>query len=315
MPPISASGIRSDVLNDLRPLFETVPILKMFEGIAQLSLIIDANILMGDLLWMTKKRETPGARTELFELLQAGTVRAFAPTFLAEEMAINLPREAKRKKVSLETLNGVWIEYKELISFVDVGGPDEDYHDPKDAPYIKLQRQVGALIYSRDQDIPKMKGSVVSAVVIASLRIYSRQVVVEYSIKAGGTGCLYISFELLKLMTKFVRALFGGAKRMPKKIWLIAMAILLGVLIYPPSRKYLVNSINSLGERVKSIGSEMLEQFIHLANEHEAAKAQASSALTVAQSEIALYPDTLGIQQRKKADEFPKSQLNRSQKS
>ncbi|MBA5685929.1 PIN domain-containing protein [Rugamonas apoptosis] len=179
MPQISASGIRSDVLNDLRPLFETVPMLKMFAGIAQLSLIIDANILMGDLLWMTKKRATAGARTELFELLKAGTIQAFAPTFLIDEMAVNLTREAKRKKISLDALNGVWMEYREFISFVDVGGPDAAFLDPKDAPYIKLQQKIGALIYSRDEHIKMMNGIVVSAAIVASLRIYSRHVVVE----------------------------------------------------------------------------------------------------------------------------------------
>lgn len=298
MRQISAAGIRSDLLNDLRPLFETVPMLKMFAGIAQLALIIDANILIGDLLWMTKKRATAGARTELFELLKAGTIQAFAPTFLVDEMAVNLSREAKRKKVSLDALNSAWMEYREFISFVDVGGPDAEFLDPKDAPYIKLQQQIGALIYSRDADIKKMNGMIVSAAVVASLRIYSRQVVVEYALKMGGTGCICISFGLIKLMSKFVHAIFGGVRRMPKKFWILALALLLGVLIYPPSRRYLINGINSFSGKAKIIGIEMLDQFAQLFTEHETAKTKASAALSVVQKEIDQHPDCVSLLQR-----------------
>jgi hypothetical protein len=190
------------------------------------------------------------------------------------------------------------MEYREFISFVDVGGPDAAFLDPKDAPYIKLQQQIGALIYSRDEHIKKMNGVVVSAAVVASLRIYSRQVVVEYALKMGGTGCICISFGLIKLMSKFVHAILGGARRIPKKFWILALTLLLGVLIYPPSRRYLINSINSFSGRTKVIGTEMLDQFAHLLGEHETAKAKASAALSTVHKEIDQYPDYVTLLQR-----------------
>jgi len=286
MPKISATGVRSDMLGDVRQLFESVPMLKMFEAIAQVALIIDGNILIGDILWMSKKKKQQHARTELFELLKAGTIRAFAPTFLLEEMDINIPREARRKGLDIDSLSQIWLEYKVFISFIDVGGADTNYRDPKDAPYIKLQKEIGALIYSRDKHIRQMNGLVVDAAVVASLRIYSRQVVIEYVLKAGGTGCLCVSYGLLKLMSKFIHAMFVEAKRIPKKFLMTAFVILLGMLLYPPSRRYLINSINSLGGRAKSLGVELLKQFGDLVIEHEIAKTNASAALVSANNGI-----------------------------
>lgn len=67
-----------------------------------------------------------------------------------------------------------------------MGGPDPAFLDPKDAPYIKLQKKSGHLIYSRDTDILRMGGMTAPPILFANLRMYSRQVVIEYALKPEG---------------------------------------------------------------------------------------------------------------------------------
>jgi len=60
----------------------------------------------------------------------------------------------------------------------------------------------------------------------------------------------------------------------------------LGILLHPPSRRYLINSINSFGGQAKGLGVELLKQFGDLVVEHEIAKTNASAALVSANDGI-----------------------------
>lgn len=93
----SASTLRSDSLAALRPLVGPGGLLKMFEGIFQTTLILDANIVLGEIRWLTLKRKNKDARSELRELMEARTILAIAPSFLKEEMELNLRKMAIHK--------------------------------------------------------------------------------------------------------------------------------------------------------------------------------------------------------------------------
>ncbi|WP_211462886.1 PIN domain-containing protein [Collimonas silvisoli] len=211
-----STTIKSDSLSAIRPLFETNGLLRMLGQIFKMAVVIDANFIIRDILWLARKRKKPESRTELFEVLVAGTITAYAPTFLVQEMSVNLPRLAREHNVSLDELELHWQTYRAHIHFVDAGGVDDAYEDPKDAPYLKLQAKLGILILSKDSDIPRMGGKVADAVLVTRLRTYSRHVAVEYTLKTGIAGSLMISFGTLVVIKKFFMAAVVEAKRLPR---------------------------------------------------------------------------------------------------
>jgi len=283
MARLSATSIQSENLASLRSLVDQSPLFKHFQGVFQITVIIDANIVLRDLLWLTKKRINPGARSELKELLDAETVLAVAPTFLQEEIAYHIQKFAGERSIPLALLIAEWEAYKAQIRFVDVGGPDPSFLDPKDAPYIKLQRESGHLIYSRDTDILRMGGIAAPPVLFASLRLYSRQVVIEYALKAGGQGTLVVSFALAAAVIKFTRALIGKVSK--HFLWITAL-IIVCALIYSPTREFLKNFAVGLPKKAQNLGGRLSAEFAALADEHERAKQAARSALAAAKKSI-----------------------------
>jgi predicted nucleic acid-binding protein len=283
MATLSATSIQSETLVSLRSLVDQSPLFKHFQGIFQLTVIIDANIILRDLLWLTKKRVKPDARSELKELLDAETVLAIAPTFLQEEIVHHIQKFSDERSIPHNVLMAEWETYKARIRFVDVGGPDQTFLDPKDAPYIKLQRQSGHLIYSRDTDILRMGGMTAPPILFANLRLYSRQVVIEYTLKAGGQGTLVVTFALAAAVTKFTRALVGRASK--GFLWTAALVIVCA-LIYGPTRQFLKNLVAGLPEKSQRLGGWLSAEFAALADEHEKAKEAAGSALAAAKQSI-----------------------------
>lgn len=132
----------------------------IFPKIYQVSLILDANVIISDILWLAKKQKNPDARPRLLLALMCGTIKAYFPFFLIEELDKNLPKLAKEHNIPYEVLQSKWLEFKQYIELVDVDDPtDEEIsaaQDSKDLPYIKLQEKIGAQIHSNDSDIIAM---------------------------------------------------------------------------------------------------------------------------------------------------------------
>lgn len=283
MAALSATSVRSESLASLRSLVDQSPLFRHFQGIFQLTIIIDANIILRDLLWLTKKRTTPDARSELKELLDAETVLAVAPTFLQEEIVHHIQKFSDERSIPRDVLVSEWEAYKARIRFVDVGGPDPTFLDPKDAPYIKLQMELGHLIYSRDTDILRMGGMTAPPILFANLRLYSRQVAIEYTLKAGGQGTLVVTYALAAAVARFTRALVG---RVSKHFLWTAALVIVCALIYGPSRQFLKNLLVGLPEKAQRLGGRLSAEFAALADEHEKAKQAAGSALAAAKESI-----------------------------
>lgn len=274
-----ATTIKSNSLSTLRPLFETNGILKTLGSIFKMAVVIDANFIIRDILWLTKKRKKPDSCTELFEVLLAGTIVAYAPTYLDEEIRVNLPRLAREHSVPLNDLDTHWQTYKKLIKFIDTGGADNRYEDPKDAPYLKLQAELRIFILSKDSDIVRMGGQVADASLIARLRTYSRHVAVEYTLKVGGTGTLMISLATLAATRKIIMLVISQAKKLPKWVWLIVAVLAIAAVLYPPTQQYVSTLIRSLSGKSKAGGIRLLNKLEEIMAAHEEAKKSAIVSL------------------------------------
>ena len=115
---------RSDDLAQLREVFALLPLLAQHVGAPeQTRLVIDANAVIADIRWLVKKRKTPGARTALQEAIASKTVVAFAPSYLDDEIRLNLVELSANEGVPLEPMLAAWREYRVNIRFYEAKRP------------------------------------------------------------------------------------------------------------------------------------------------------------------------------------------------
>jgi predicted nucleic acid-binding protein len=149
--------LRSDLLPYLAGLIQTLPSLRtLFPQILQLRVVIDANIVQGELRWRLKSRRKPGARSALHEVLECGVLVAYAPHFLENEIRKHAPRLARETKTSLADVHREWKDFRKYICFYTAqirARVDMNRTDPDDVAYIDTMEEIAArAIYTRDRD-------------------------------------------------------------------------------------------------------------------------------------------------------------------
>lgn len=251
---------KSDDLPRLREVFLNNPWFLWAVNIVQIPLIVDASAIIEDIRWLSCVAENPKARTNLLEAIQAKTVVAYAPTFLDEELEKNIRLIAEEEDVSVETLQVHWERYRRHLHFVDCGGPDDTYLDPKDAPYVKLQRKLDAPVSTRDSHFAQMGVPIISVERIAAARDYSREAAVEYTIKIAGIGSLIISAAMMRGAWELLRSLGIQIQRLPGWISLVVICIACAALLSERTRTWLL-------EKVKLWGPGTREAIIGFADE------------------------------------------------
>ncbi len=154
-------NIHSDHLHGFRELLAFYPTLVgLFGFLPQLRLVIDSNIVLSELIWLVTKRRNPTARTALQEVIASGTIVAFAPEKLREEIKKHIKTIATDKGISEELLYTEWQNYEKYLHFCPVDALEENDNlpkrDPADLPFIYLYSRVGAsAIVSWDKDIQR----------------------------------------------------------------------------------------------------------------------------------------------------------------
>ena len=276
--------IRSDDLPKLAAVLGQIAVFKDHVNVFQVDLILDANIVIRDLLWLARKRTNPAARTELMELMDCEVVRAHAPFFLVRELNVNLPLLAKDNDLDVKLLRALWKQYRKRIRLVPVGGPakTKDVADPKDVPYLRLQKKLSYPIASEDPHIAAMGGNVVRIQVFGALRAYSRHAAVEYQFKVTGAG----SAIMLAVMAESGIALLKRIPTLPKPVLWGGVALIGLLLAHPTSRKRILE----IGAGLFQGGAQALEATFGalepLLEEHRAAQQAARLNLTKAQSAL-----------------------------
>lgn len=248
-------------------------------NVNQFEIILDANIIFQDLIWLCKGRSNPLAKTQLLELFHSQTVIAQAPTFLKDEIELHLSEIAEKKQIELSKMQNYWKEYQRYITFHEITVEDweiENVQDPKDYSYIKLQLQTGALIYSKDSDIPAMDGKVVKHKVIASLRDYARHSAIEYTYKIAGVVTLKISSVVLSQISSFLQTMFKEIKDLPKWMHWISVFVFILLMLHKKSREKIFVGVTMFFADKLSKLLEIVEEIVPMIEAYEEAKENAS---------------------------------------
>lgn len=227
-------NVRSHTLVQLRQSIEYLRRMNIELGlVAQFDLIIDTNIVIKELLWLTRSRRNPNAKSELVEAAEADTIKLFAPPALFEEVPEKIPVVAADLAVDADTMFEHWMEFKK---YVQLAIPDQALIDelqsgvdPDDAPFVALEKTIDAIgILSRDPHITKMGGNTVPLKCIFYLRDYSRHAAIEMSIKVAGTSLLIAGITSIGAACRAIRSLAAAYSRLPD--W-VKLTLVIGGLL------------------------------------------------------------------------------------
>jgi predicted nucleic acid-binding protein len=228
-------------IGPMRKFVAQIPALQASIGnIAQLRLIVDANFVVGELIY--RVRHPHRGATALEELVKSTVIEAFAPRWLDTEMTTStIPKAAKRSKVSEFELRARWAEFRMLLKWDDSlrepGTTSNTCCDPKDLPYIRLQQKVNADgILSKDAHIARMGGHPLTLDFVLTARGYARSAVTTMSIRVMG---VVLPCAALMTVAEAVRSLARVFVRFPEPIK--AMIILGGTIavLHPGGRKWI----------------------------------------------------------------------------
>lgn len=284
--------VSSQRLKDLRSICDGWEGLQSFLGkSARFSLVVDTNVVLGDILWLVAERRNPSAKTQLMETIEAGTLDVYVPPKLIEEVEEKIPLIAADKKLDVELMRVEWRLYRAMLK---VGYPDEEIvkaHrlgvDPDDADFVALAQTIRAGgVFSKDKHIRMMGGNTISIECIGHLRNYSRSAAVELNIKVNG-----VMFSIVGM--KSINALMKGGKQLIQRIgtspdWVKALlfAGLAYVALNPRARESVGRYLNGFFLQLDDVLPKVLSAVAEASSIAKVRGAEAQSHLERARLEF-----------------------------
>ncbi|MBN2315134.1 MAG: hypothetical protein JXM79_14485 [Sedimentisphaerales bacterium] len=246
--------ICSDMLHPLREIATYIPELQHMGIPVQFRVVIDANIVFSELKWLTKERKKPTARTSLQELIDAGTLQVFAPTWLDQEMLEHAEEFAAKIGVSVDRYLQAWEEYRGIVSLVQPKNNELNSEiDPDDTPYVSVYEEFGAhAVYSNDHHISRMGAFTINSEVIVTLKNYSRAASWQYTIQYGGIVAIIVSWQVLVVSLQMLVGIAKFIRSLP--VWTKALLLACGIALiaHPSSRSWLIKTARRIGGPLQS---------------------------------------------------------------
>lgn len=284
--------VRSEKLKELRVVIQSWNSSgSLFSGAAQFRLVIDTNVVLGDILWLVAERKSATAKTHLMESIEADTVQAYVPPTLFAEVEEKIPLLAAEKNLDEDVMFAHWEEYKSKLV---VHEPDAELvrvlrngADPDDADFVALAETIAAAgVFSKDGHIRKMGGNQISLGCITYLRDYSRATAIEVNIKVNGVMLANVSIAAIRGLLMGVRALIDGIQRAPD--WLKFALLAGGVFIamHPGARASVVRGLKSFLNGVAQATPVVIAHVAEAAALAEQHRQEAQGHLELAMKEL-----------------------------
>jgi predicted nucleic acid-binding protein len=266
-----------------------------FRGLHQVRLVIDSNIILQELIWLTKRRANPAATTDLQEAIASGTVIAYAPPQLREEVEKHFSRIASEQGIPEERLYAAWECYQKGLNFCDAEPAEKlrvinPGRDPSDLPFIYLCAQVGAAaVVSNDKDIQAMGAATIRLDVMVHLREYARAKTIEVSISFGGTVLFIgIGTAAVELIAKLVPTMAQGFARLPGWLKLVLFIGTAVAVCHPKSRAAVVDGWHAVTRKVASVVSPLAPVLIEFMRAYQEEQKKAAESWAQVQEKLPL---------------------------
>lgn len=286
--------VPSDKLNELRGFVKAWKVASQNIGDAiEFRIVVDTNVVLGDVRWLAHKRKDSAARTALIETIDAGTLDVYVPPSLHDEMEEHLLRISIEEGLDHSRLMAVWAEYQLKLKVLD---PDpsvvqsySDGVDPDDAVFIALAEVIGAVgVLSNDRHIAIMGGKRISVDCVLSMRDYSRATAVELNIKCAGVGLGLASIAVMKSLFDGIRAILLAISRAPD--WL-KLALVVGAafcVLHPGARVNIASGLKRALSGVQEVTPLLLGHIVEAAMLAQKHSDQAKTHLDKVLQELAV---------------------------
>lgn len=276
------SHVRSDQLAELARLLSRIEPFRDASTLVQATVILDANVVIQDIIWIFRRRKNAAARSTLLELLECSAVKAYAPTYLVHEMESNFHDLQDELGIDPVRAREEWTRYQARITFIDVGGPDTSFAgvtDPKDVPYVKLHRRLDVPIVTDDPHLAQMGATVIRIQLFSPLRAYARQRAVEYQLKVVGVGAVFGTIFATRIAFDAAKATTRTIANLPRPVQVIGALALLAAFIHPTSRKWIFERLGDAARIGGHAAKGMFSAMLSLMNEHNSAQQSAEEGL------------------------------------
>lgn len=272
-------AVRSDKLKELRVVVSYWKETSVVIGrAAQFRLVVDSNVVLGDLLWLVAERRNEAAKTDLMEAIEAETIDLYAPPTLFDEVEEKIPLIAAKKGLDVNRMHAEWAIYKLRIKIAE---PDEEKVrvlksgvDPDDAEFVALAQTIDAAgVISKDTHIGQMGGNTISVTCIAHLRNYSRATAIELHIKVGGVSFAKVSYAMIASMFAGAKALIEGVSKAPDWVKLALLAGGVLTALHPGARASVARGLRTVLDGISEATPFVIEEIaaaIALAQKHNA---------------------------------------------
>lgn len=287
------SVLNSANLATLREVIATTRVLREAIGNAiQVRVVLDTNVILRDLIYLSKRRGKVGVRTSIQELIVSQTLIPYAPSVAIHEVERNLPSIAGKRHVAVEVMQEVWVEYRKSLHFCDVkrevSEDERDARDPTDLPFIQLAKKIGAGgIATNDKDIPAMGGNSIHFDCIIQLRDYARAKQLELTIQFGGMVLMVAGVTALIALVRVFQNIIRSIGQLPTAVKLVLVGAVVFVIAHPKSREAVAGRLKALGSGMKNGVLDLRGPFSEAVNKFADAQKSANAALSKAQQVVA----------------------------
>lgn len=271
-------AVRSDKLKELRAVIQHFKNLNIvLAGAVQFRLVVDTNIILGDILWLVAERRNLTAKTDLMEGIEAQTIDVYAPPALFDEVEEKIPLIAADKNLDVTLMYAEWAIYKMKLKRAE---PDADKVrvlkkgvDPDDADFIALAQTIAAAgVISKDKHIAMMGGNSISIECVTHLRNYSRDTAIELNIKINGILFTVIGIVAIRALFAGFSALIDGINKAPDWVKFALLAGGLFVALHPGTRAsvvvFLKKAFTGIGEGTSTVIEHIADAAV-LADKHK----------------------------------------------
>ena len=255
-----------------------------FGQFLQIDVIIDTNIVVGDLLTLLKTNGQEHRRPAIFELLAKKTLVGYFPLEKLDEVHAKCVEMSRRYSISLDLLKSLWEKYRQHLYFVRTSDLERERadslklasRDPTDVPFVQALHIVGAsVVLSNDPDLHASGAPVMPwSRVLVDLRHYSRKHGLQVAIILGTSTAVLVPMAALVGCVKLID---HACKSIPRNALLAAVAGIAIALLIPQSRAFLIKTGKAVLEGLKEFGSVVGPAIGKAFEEAERAKAEAAA--------------------------------------
>lgn len=292
---------RSDDFGHLYSLFLAAPAFRpLLQAIVQIRVVIDADIIQGELRWRLGKRCKEDARSRLHEAIVAGVLVPFAPVFLKAEIEEHLDEIASETGASLSEAIEEWRSVEGYIHFYEPhSAPPKDPGnvDIDDLPYKYAYEELAvSAVYTRNRrHFQQLETPAITLSIDLALRQHARSGSVIGHVTLGSTISITISFEALKGLVQLMRWALRAFRRLPIGVQIGAAALAVAPLLHSKSRARIIEFVRSVVERLVRLKpilwpalAEFASQFFKAWTEITDTRKEITSALPRARKRTAI---------------------------